>query len=205
LRLVGGFLWDGPCSKSATFAVMTIVPDTKDWTWVLRRRCPECGLDTQGFPRDAVAGMIRVNAAAWKDVLTGPGDVRRRPSPDRWSALEYGCHVRDVLRLYDHRLQLMLTLDEPRYPNWDQNATAVADRYLEQDPAVAAAELSEAAESIARRFDGVSGDQWQRTGIRSDGAHFTVETFARYFVHDPVHHLYDVTGVRHGGHTGPES
>jgi hypothetical protein len=23
-----------------------------------------------------------------------------------------------------------------------------------------------------------------------------VETFARYFVHDPVHHLYDVTGRR---------
>jgi hypothetical protein len=26
---------------------------------------------------------------------------------------------------------------------------------------------------------------------------FTVETFGRYFIHDPVHHLYDVTGVRH--------
>jgi hypothetical protein len=25
---------------------------------------------------------------------------------------------------------------------------------------------------------------------------FTVETFARYFMHDPVHHLYDVTGCR---------
>jgi hypothetical protein len=24
----------------------------------------------------------------------------------------------------------------------------------------------------------------------------TVETFARYFIHDPVHHLYDVTGQR---------
>ena len=36
----------------------------------------------------------------------------------------------------------------------------------------------------------------QRTGRRSDGAHFTVETFARYFIHDPVHHLYDVTRAR---------
>jgi hypothetical protein len=25
---------------------------------------------------------------------------------------------------------------------------------------------------------------------------FSVETFGRYFVHDPVHHLYDVTGQR---------
>jgi hypothetical protein len=42
----------------------------------------------------------------------------------------------------------------------------------------------------------VTGDQWQRTGKRSDGASFTVETFARSFIHDPVHHLYDVTGLR---------
>jgi hypothetical protein len=33
------------------------------------------------------------------------------------------------------------------------------------------------------------------TGARSDGAQFTVESFARYFIHDPIHHLYDVTGT----------
>jgi hypothetical protein len=86
---------------------MTIVPDDKDWTWVLERPCPECG-------------------------------------------------------------------------------------------AVVAADLLAAAATLADRFDGVSGDQWQRTGARSDGAQFTVETFARYFIHDPVHHLHDVTGRRAG-------
>ncbi len=38
--------------------------------------------------------------------------------------------------------------------------------------------------------------QDQRTGRYSDDASFTIETFARYFIHDPVHHLYDVTGSR---------
>jgi hypothetical protein len=60
-----------------------------------------------------------------------------------------------------------------------------------------AAEIPAAAETLAARFDSLSGEQWQRTGHRSDGAHFTVETFARYFVHDPIHHLFDVTGVRY--------
>jgi hypothetical protein len=32
-----------------------------------------------------------------------------------------------------------------------------------------------------------------RPGRRSDGATFTAETFARYFIHDPIHHLHDVT------------
>ena len=87
---------------------MTIAPDGKDWTWVLRRPCPECGLDTNSFAREEIPAMIRANATAWQQPLTAP-DAARRPRPDKWSALEYGCHVRDVHRLYDFRLGLMLT------------------------------------------------------------------------------------------------
>jgi hypothetical protein len=175
---------------------MAIIPDTKDWTWVLRRPCSECGFDTQGFAVQAVPEMTMANVAAWQDALTGPGDARTRLVPGKWSAVEYGCHVRDVLRLYDQRLELLLSQYDPLFPNWDQDATAVADRYAEQDPAEVAAALFKAGQAIASRFAGVTGGQWQRTGRRSDGASFTVETFARYFIHDPVHHLYDVTGQR---------
>jgi hypothetical protein len=48
-----------------------------------------------------------------------------------WSTLEYACHVRDVFRLYDRRLALMLDEDDA--------------------------------------------------------------TFARYLVHNSVHHMWDVT------------
>jgi hypothetical protein len=177
---------------------VTISPDTKDWTWVLQRACPECGLDTSSFAREAVPAMIRSNAADWQQVLARPGDQGRRPDPAAWSPLEYGCHVRDVLRLYLVRLDLMLTADGPEYPNWDQDATAVQDRYSEQDPAVVAAELGEAADLLASRFEQVSGAQWERTGFRGDGARFTVETFARYFIHDPLHHYWDITGIAAG-------
>ena len=118
--------------------------------------------------------------------------LRDRPRPDVWSPLEYACHVRDVFRLFDERLHRMLDEDDPQFANWDQDETAVADRYGEQDPAIVAGELAAAAVAIARSFAGVGADQWSRPGRRSDGAEFTVETFARYFVHDPVHHLHDV-------------
>ena len=63
---------------------MTITPDTKDWTWVLQRPCPECGFNTQGFPVEAVPGMIMANAAAWQAVLDGAADARTRPEPGKW-------------------------------------------------------------------------------------------------------------------------
>lgn len=148
--------------RRATLVGMTIEPDTKDWTWVLDRPCPECGYDASAVAATEVADAVRRNAASWAAALRSPGSGRR-PDPSVWSPLEYGCHVRDVFRLYD-----------------------------QQDPAVVAPELRDAAAAIADRFDGVTGDQWQRRGRRSDGASFTVDSFARYFLHDVVHHLHDV-------------
>ena len=55
-----------------------------------------------------------------------------------------------------------------------------------------ASDVVEAGEACAARWDTVGPDDWQRTGDRSDGSSFTIETFARYFLHDPVHHLADV-------------
>jgi hypothetical protein len=173
-----------------------VLPDDKDWTWVLERPCPECGFDARTFDAAAVGEAIRSNASEWHTVLASP-DVGMRPEPGRWSPLEYACHVRDVFRIYLHRLDRMLTEDGPHYDNWDQDATALAERYDLASPPAVAAELTVAAGALADRFDGVADDEWSRTGFRSDGAAFTVDTFARYFVHDPIHHLWD---VRHTAH-----
>ena len=107
---------------------MSIEPDTKDWTWVLERPCPECGFDATSVSVDDVATMIRENAARGRRYSPAP-TLRIRPRADRWSPLEYGCHVRDVFRLFDMRLHRMLDEDDPTFSNWDQDETAVADRY----------------------------------------------------------------------------
>ena len=169
---------------------MAITPDTKDWTWVLERSCPECGFDTRSFPREEVGALTRGVAAEWRDVVEHP-QVRERPRPDMWSPLEYACHVCDVFRLYDERLELMLTRDDPLFPNWDQDEAAIENEYGKEDPAKVSVQLVEAAEALADRFDSVTGDTWERPGRRSDGAVFTVESFARYFIHDPIHHIHD--------------
>ncbi len=169
------------------------VPDTKNWTWVLRERCPECHLEVSRVRREAIPLLLSDNAASWLQVLQMPG-VRDRPQPRVWSPLEYACHVRDVFRIFQVRLQTMLREDDPLFANWDQDETAAKDRYGEQDPALVAEELRTAADALSASFAGISAEQWSRTGRRSDGSAFTVESFGRYFIHDPVHHLWDVTG-----------
>jgi len=172
---------------------VTLVPDTKDWTWVLEKACPECGFDTRRVTRQALPEMLRQNAIAWDRVLADKEDVAHlRPSPDQWSALEYACHVRDVFRKFDERLQLMVSEDNPTFANWDQDATAVADRYNDQSPREVAGQIASAADTLALGFSQLDQRQWGRRGSRSDGAKFTIETLGRYLMHDPSHHLYDV-------------
>jgi hypothetical protein len=167
------------------------VPDDQDWTWVLERPCPQCGFDASQHPAKRLGAEIRANAGRWRALLAHD-DVARRPGPRVWSALEYGCHVRDVYDLYLYRLNLMLTKDDPHFPNWDQDETAIEQRYRDQDPVRVTHDLAVAAGRLADAFDKVDDDQWQRRGFRSDGAEFTIGSFGLYLLHDPVHHVWDV-------------
>src|SRR5690606_7219057 len=151
----------------------------------LERPCPECGFVADTVAFGDLPRLIRANADRWPALLTGP-DVTVRPRADRWSALEYACHVRDVFRIALHRLDLMLTEDDPVFADWDQDATALEQRYDLQDPAVVATDLLAAGGELADAFAEVEPDQYARMGQRSDGAVFTIESFGKYILHDPT-------------------
>jgi len=166
-------------------------PDEKDWTFVLDRPCPECGYVAGDIDIEQLPELVRAAAHPWPGVLARP-DVATRPAPQVWSPLEYACHVRDVLRVFAGRVELIRAQADPRFPNWDQDATAIEERYWEQDPATVAAELTAAAEANAAAWAGVNDAEWARRGTRSNGSVFTLETLGRYQLHDLRHHLADV-------------
>ncbi len=170
---------------------MAIVPDDKDWTWVLDRPCPECGFEASAVAVTEVAAALRATVDDYTAALARP-DATRRPAPDVWSPTEYGCHVRDVHAIFARRVRLMLDQDDPTFENWDQDRTALEERYDEQQPDAVAAELARAAADVAAVYDAVPADAWDRTGRRSNGSTFTVGSLARYHLHDVVHHVRDL-------------
>ena len=188
---------------------MAIVPDDKNWTWVLEKTCPECGFDAPAITYDKVPGLARDYAARLSGALTRD-DAAVRPDESTWSTLEYAAHVRDVCRIFTYRTDIAARrpATDPQVPgfdattgvadglplfsNWDQDVTAVAADYAAQNPAVVATELDEAAESIARAIESVPSADLGSAVRRSDGSGFTVESLAIYFLHDVVHHVHDV-------------
>jgi len=182
-----------PAPQPAPADPATPEPDAKDWTWTLERPCPECGFDAATIEPVAIPALVRDAASRWPDVLTR-ADATRRPAPATWSPLEYACHVRDVHRLFQQRLELMLEQDDPTFANWDQDETALAERYWEQDPAVVATEVTESGADLADAYTRVGEGDWARTGVRSNGSTFTVDSLGRYLLHDLFHHVWDVRG-----------
>jgi hypothetical protein len=160
----------------------------------LSRRCDQCGLSAGDITAEAFAQRTFIAAEEWVQILRSSPAVNARPEPDVWSPLEYGAHVRDVYRLFDARLTQMLNEDTPTFASWNQDETAINERYGEQDPEVVAEELEAAAQRFVARIQSLTPEQYTRRGIRSDGAEFTVATFLQYFLHDVIHHLWDVTG-----------
>lgn len=169
-------------------------PDTKNWTWVLERDCPDCGFTAASIEREALGGHIRANAARFRELLEHDQVATRPPSTEGevWSGLEYGAHVRDVYEIYHQRFSLMLNEDGAEFADWDQDASAIEKSYATDNPTQVAHDLAVNAGKLADLLDNVSGDAWQRTGLRSDGSAFTVESMGLYLLHDPVHHVWDV-------------
>ena len=168
-----------------------VEPDTKDWTWTLQRVCPDCGFEAASVAPGEVSRLVAELTTPWPAVLARP-DVYERPAPGVWSPVEYAAHVRDVCDVFGVRLRLMLEEDEPQFANWDQDATALEKDYPASDPDAVAAELALAATGLAQGYAEVSGAQWDRRGLRSNGSQFTVLTLGQYCLHDLAHHLHDV-------------
>jgi len=170
-------------------------PDEKDWTWVLAERCPECGFDATAITLADLPGLVSQTVATFEARLADD-DATVRPSPQTWSPTEYACHIQDVCRTFTERLDLMRTYEDPPFENWDQDATALERRYWEQAPADVLAPLRESATAVGAAFAAVPEPERSRTGRRSNGSAFTIDTLGRYFVHDLVHHAWDVTHAR---------
>src|SRR5262245_40794809 len=77
-------LWRGKPSPTAWTRVPgSGMADTKDWTWVLEQKCPECGFDAGALAPAEIGAKTR-NVADRFATLLAADDVGSRPDPDTW-------------------------------------------------------------------------------------------------------------------------
>ena len=176
---------------------------------VVAYHCDECDFtyDLTCAP-DASAECVAWAGDLAALLVAEPEDaVRRRPRPEVWSALEYGCHVRDVLLVQRDRVLLVRREDDPAPPPMGRDERVFHDGYAEQHPADVARQLVDAASLFARDLDRLDRASWQRGIVYNyppPPRRRTLEWVAVHTVHELRHHLQDArasaTGERESTH-----
>ena len=165
----------------------------REWVRMQFEACPDCGLDASTNADADLPRALTDVAARWGGTLAiaDVADLRRRPAPDVWSPLEYACHTRDVLSVFEERVHRTATTPGQQLGWWDHDAAVVDSRYNEQEPVL----VAEAMAANARRFGQALADlapaQWGAMAERRPGERFTIRGMARFVLHEMVHHHRD--------------
>ena len=154
-------------------------------------------------PPECLGAMAVELAADWREFLVTADDdyLRTNPEPGVFSPIQYGAHVRDILRVYGDRVLLAIAEDDPTVPTWHPSEDEWA-RYNTLEPEALAGDLEAQAERLAGILDALDDDAWSRTVVRealvsgTDAVYrFTVAGIASYAVHEAHHHLLDADGT----------
>ena len=156
--------------------------------------CAECGFDGADVDDAALLEALRALGPKWDALLVrAADDVRTRPEPAVWSAIEYAAHSRDILALHVFGIEQALTVDEPTFPAIDADALveAAATTYGEADPILVSRELGVQAAAMADLAHSVDPHSWTR-GITIGEDRSDVRGLLEHALHDSSHHLADV-------------
>ena len=135
-------------------------------TSVVVRVCEACGFDGAAYDDAALITALRALGPRWRQLLAGSGsELRVRPEPEVWSALEYAAHSRDITALHCFGVEQALTGTEPVLPEIaaDELIEGAAATYADDDPA----EVADALETAAARL----ADLARGLGVRDHDRH----------------------------------
>ncbi len=162
--------------------------------FVDHERCTACGFDGSRYSDEALPAAVRDLGPTWKALLAESGtDLRTRPAPGVWSAIEYAAHSRDVTALHVFGVQQALAEDEPAYPpiDGDELIEVAAATYEAADPDRVGAELEVQASALADTAAEAGPAAWSR-GLTIGGERSDVRRLLEHALHDSLHHVDDV-------------
>ena len=163
------------------------------------KACPGCGFVLDDLAGADIGRALREVAPRFQVVLASHDDDRLRAhaNPSKWSALEYACHVRDVLLIQRDRVLLALVEERPEFSPMHREERVALARYDSEPRSLVAQEVGFAAGLLARLFDGLGAEQLARRCVYGypDRNEVDVAWVGRHTVHEAEHHLLDVQHV----------
>lgn len=160
-------------------------------------RCDGCGFVYDlGGASSAGADIVRGVDELVVVLLGAGGDVSARTQPERWSPLEYGCHLRDVLLVQRERVLDARRRDRPAFTPMGRDERVGHDGYADQAVEDVARQLVDAGMLFANVLARLGPDDWERLVVYNFPARTerSLRWVAVHTVHEVRHHLGDIRG-----------
>jgi S-DNA-T family DNA segregation ATPase FtsK/SpoIIIE len=157
-------------------------------------RCDACGFDGADWDDGELLVALRALGPAWDALLSDAGpELRVRPAPATWSAIEYAAHSRDITALHVYGVEQALTGEEPVLPGIEADVLieSAAATYADADPVTVVSALGNHAGRLADLAAGAGPGSWGR-GITIGTSRSDVRQLLEHALHDARHHLDDV-------------
>lgn len=157
-------------------------------------KCEVCGFVWDAISPSQISVRINLAVTAFADLLREqPKHALVRPSEGRWSGLEYGCHVRDVLFNIRDRIVLGAVEDNPQPKALHGTPRVELGLYKTETTVGVAEDLVVAGALFGRTFDALPAGFDERPifywGTRP--ATRTLKWVAAQALHECEHHLDD--------------
>jgi len=158
--------------------------------------CHECGYVYEELPVERVPESLRAFGPSYREALAsvGPEAASTRAETTVWSALEYVCHLRDVLLVQRERVVLAQVQERPTVVPMSREERVAICRYDSQPLEDVLAQLAMASDLCARVFEGLTPAGWARELVYNWPSNEVrdVRWVGRHTVHEGRHHLYDI-------------
>jgi hypothetical protein len=139
-----------------------------------------------------IPGLITALANGPKLIIpivrdTPPANLKRRPTPEKWSVHEHACHIATVHPLFFGRLDQMLRDKNPRVIPYEPGDEA-PDMLLKMDLEASLERLVRERAEIVDRIRKLTPEQWERTGEHPEYDRYSVFIMFRHLeLHDKLH------------------
>ena len=137
---------------------------------------------------------LRRQAAEIRRLTRGLDETQlaSHPVPGKWSLKDLVCHFRRMEQVFGHRLDQVLTTDnppiEPYGPDGDEVFTALQARSTED----VLEDFLREREALCRRLEALPPADWHRKGKHPEFVDYDVHFQIEYMAHHEAHHIYQL-------------
>jgi hypothetical protein len=124
--------------------------------------------------------------------------LQLQPAPDKWSAIEIACHLRDIDRLYAERVSKAAFSDRPSFWMMDNALVSRKLAYREADAAAVLKEHRKRRQDLLSLLRALPHGHWQRTGLHPTRGELTIEKLATVIADHDERHLAQIEALPKG-------